>query len=130
MTEEELKEACRRLDKAGIPYAPNREIWLVNPADEDKARRLLKGLLPDPEAEARYQDAKDFERAVKPLTEYMKRRKSQTHGLDRATVLATYEGTTLKVDRLWVPANQECRHDQHHDTSSSSHPDSGADPEN
>lgn len=122
MNEEELKEACKRLDKAGIPYTVEREICLERPSDEAKARALLQGLSLDEASKAQEKELDEFLRAVVPLVKYMQKRKSQTHGLDGATVIATYEGVRLLLDKVGVPI-QECIHGQNSDTSSSSLPD-------
>lgn len=129
MKEKDLTEASRRLDAAGIPHLVMRDIVLLHAEDQDKAEYLLKDLDLNAEEKARDRDMEEFRKAVKPVMEYMKRRKSQTHGLDGAIVIATYEGAVLKVDRMGIPASQEYSQGQSMDISSSSLPDTEADQE-
>lgn len=103
MDKESFKEARKRLDAAGIPYVAMREICLENERDEAEAKALLQGLSKDKAKEARRKEMAELKKAVEPLMEYMKKRKSQTYGLDGATVIATYEGVTLKVDKMGFP---------------------------
>lgn len=129
MKENDLTEASRRLDAAGIPHLVMRDIVLLHAEDQDKAEYLLKDLDLNAEEKARDRDMEEFRKAVTPIMEYMRRRKSQTHGLDGAMVIATYEGAVLKVDRIGIPASRECSQGQSMDISSSSLPETEADPE-
>lgn len=129
MKEKDLTEASRRLDAAGIPHLVIRDIVLLHAEDQGKAEYLLKDFDLNAEEKSRDRDMEEFQKAVGPVMEYMKRRKSQTHGLDGAIVIATYEGAVLKVDRMGIPASREYSQGQSMDISSSSLPETEADPE-
>lgn len=124
MTEEFFQRACQVLRAKGIPFKTERFIFFDSEADRGRAVVAMKEEPAEEDLEF-----KDFEKAVAPLISYMQKRKSQTHGLDGAMVIATYDKVELKKDYMGIPI-QECSLDPCNDSDVSFVPGKPMDQEN
>lgn len=127
MDENEFKKCREQLLAAGIPFEEDHMFIFPSDAIALKAKKFLKR-----EKREDLLDFQNFEKAVQPLMDYMRKRRKKSHGLDEAEVVVRYDGAKLMTGRYGIPEaaiSRESQPDPYADTFSADHPDNDEDPE-
>lgn len=98
MDENEFKKCREQLLAAGIPFEEDHMFIFPSDAIALKAKKFLKR-----DKREDLLDFQNFEKAVQPLMDYMRKRRKESHGLDEAEVVVRYDGAKLMTGRYGIP---------------------------
>lgn len=98
MDENEFKKCREQLLAAGIPFEEDHMFLFPSDAIALEAKRFLKR-----DKKEDLLDFQNFEKAVQPLMDYMRKRRKESHGLDEAEVVVRYDGAKLMTGRYGIP---------------------------
>lgn len=107
MDENEFKKCREQLLAAGIPFEEDHMFLFPSDAIALEAKRFLKR-----DKKEDLLDFQNFEKAVQPLMDYMRKRRKESHGLDEAEVVVRYDGAKLMTGRYGIPEAEISRGSQ------------------